>query len=96
MVIFHKIKNKNRIRQSWKIYRVKYSHLLLFCSIPTICLSFLCYTTIDDTYGEINLYCNIIVNKAEKDDTLLSQMEQWSIWSNVVNYIQYDRHQKCL
>ena len=25
---------------------------------------------IDDTNGEINLYHNIIVNKAEKDDTL--------------------------
>ena len=34
MVIFHK--NKNRIRWGWKIYRVKYSHLLLYCSILTI------------------------------------------------------------
>ena len=40
---FHK--NKNWIRQSWKIYRVKYSYLLLYCSIPTIHLFFLCYTT---------------------------------------------------
>ena len=31
------------------------------------------------------------VNNAEKVDTILSQMEQWSILSNVVNYIQYDR-----
>ena len=27
-------------------------------------------------------------------DTILSQMEQWSILSNIVNYIQYDRHPK--
>ena len=27
-------------------------------------------------------------------ETVLSQMEYWSIQSNVVNYIQYDRHPK--
>ena len=27
-------------------------------------------------------------------ETVLLQMEQWSILSNVVNYIQYDRHPK--
>ena len=47
---------------------------------------------INNTNGEINLYHDIIVNKAEKDDTLLSQMEQWSILSNTVNNVQYDRH----
>ena len=36
------------------------------------------------------------MNNAEKTDTILSQMEQWSILSNVVNYIQYDRHPKNL
>ena len=25
---------------------------------------------------------------------ILSQMEQWSILSNIINYIQYDRHTK--
>ena len=34
------------------------------------------------------------MNNAEKTDTILSQMEQWSILSNIVNYIQYDRHPK--
>ena len=34
------------------------------------------------------------MNNAEKTDTILSQMEQWSILSNVVNYIQYERHPK--
>ena len=30
--------------------------------------------------------------KVEKDNTVISQMEQWSILSNIVNYVQYDRH----
>ena len=30
----------------------------------------------------------------KKVDTILSQMEQWSILSNVINYIPYDRHPK--
>ena len=44
---------------------------------------------IDDTNGKINPYCEIIVNKAERDNTIISQMEQWLILSNVINYIQY-------
>ena len=48
----------------------------------------------DGTNGEINPYHEITTNKAEKDDTVISQMEQWSILSNIVNYIQYDRHPK--
>ena len=51
---------------------------------------------IDDTNGEINLYHDIIINKAEKDNTLLSHMEQWSILSAVVNSIQYDGYPKNL
>ena len=47
----------------------------------------------DVTNGEINSYCKIIVNKAERDDTITSQMEQWSILSNVVNYIQFKTRQ---
>ena len=47
---------------------------------------------LDDTNGDINPYRELIVNNAEKIQTVLSQMEQWSILSNVVNYIQYDRH----
>ena len=49
---------------------------------------------LDDTSGEINPYYVLIVNKAERDNPILSQMEQWSILSNVVNYIQYNRHAK--
>ena len=33
---------------------------------------------------EIYLYHKIITNNVEKDNTIISQMEQWSILSNVV------------
>ena len=36
----------------------------------------------------------MIVNNAEKIEPLLAQMEQWSILSNTLNYIQYDKHSK--
>ena len=49
---------------------------------------------IDDTIGKINLYCDIIVNKVERDNTIISQMEQWLIFGNVVNYLLYNRHPK--
>ena len=49
---------------------------------------------LDDTNGDINPYWELTVNNTEKVDTILSQMEQWSILSNIVNYIQYDRHPK--
>ena len=49
---------------------------------------------LDHTSGDINPYIELIVNNAEKIETVLSQMEQWSIPSNIVNYIQYDRHLK--
>ena len=49
---------------------------------------------IDDTRREINPYKELIVNNAEKIEPLLAQMEQWSVLSNMLNYIQYDRHPK--
>ena len=49
---------------------------------------------IDDPCGEINPYKELIVNNAEKIEPILTQMEQWSILSNTLNYIQYDRHPK--
>ena len=36
----------------------------------------------------------MIVNNAEKIEPLLMQMEQWSILSNMLNYIQCDKHPK--
>ena len=46
---------------------------------------------IDDTSGETNPYQELIVNNAEKVETLMTQMEQWSIMSNVLNYVQHSR-----
>ena len=34
----------------------------------------------------------MIINNAEKIEPLMMQMEQWSILSNVLNYILHDRH----
>ena len=47
---------------------------------------------LDDTSGDINPYRELIVNNVEKVETILSQIEQWLILSNVVNYVQYDKH----
>ena len=49
---------------------------------------------IDDTSGETNPYKELIVNNAGKIEALLTQMEQWSILSNTLNYIQHDRYPK--
>ena len=48
----------------------------------------------DNTSGAINPYHEIIVNNAERDNTILSQMEQWSILSNMPYYVQYNKHPK--
>ena len=48
----------------------------------------------DNTSRDVNPYRKMIVNNAEKIETVLTQMEQWSILSNVINYIQYDKHPK--
>ena len=45
----------------------------------------------DDTNGETNPYKELIVNNAEKIEPLMTQMEQWSILSNVLNYVQHSR-----
>ena len=46
---------------------------------------------IDDMSGETNPYKELMVNNAEKVETLITQMEQWSILSNVLNYVQHSR-----
>ena len=43
---------------------------------------------IDDTSGETNMYHELIVNNAEP---LMMQMEQWSILSNILNYVQHGK-----
>ena len=45
----------------------------------------------DDTSDEENLYRELIVNNAGKIENTLSQMEQWSILINIINYVQYDK-----
>ena len=45
----------------------------------------------DDTRKETNPYKELIVNNAEKIEPLMTQMEQWSILSNVLNYVQHSR-----
>ena len=47
---------------------------------------------IDDMNGVINPYRELIVNNAEKIEPLMTQMEQWSVLSNILNYIQYEGH----
>ena len=46
---------------------------------------------IDDINGEVNPYRKLIVNNAERAEPLMTQMEQWSILSNILNYIQHTR-----
>ena len=45
----------------------------------------------DYTSGETNPYKELIVNNAEKIESLVTQMEQWSILSNVLNCVQHSR-----
>ena len=47
---------------------------------------------IDHKNGETNPCQELIVNNAEKIEPLMMQMEQWSILSNILNYIQHVRH----
>ena len=46
----------------------------------------------DDTSREENPYSVLIVNNACKVETTLSQMEQWLILSNVINYVLNDKN----
>ena len=46
---------------------------------------------IDDMNGEINPYRELKVNNMERTEPLMTQMEQWSILSNILNYIQHSK-----
>ena len=48
----------------------------------------------DDNSGDENPYRELIVSNTCKIENTLSQMEQWSIHSNVINYIQYSKKPK--
>ena len=41
---------------------------------------------------EVNPYHEIITNKVEKENIITMQLEQYSVLSNIVNYVHYDRH----
>ena len=45
----------------------------------------------DDGNGEINPYKELVVNNAERTEPLMTQMEQWSILSNILNYVQHSK-----
>ena len=49
---------------------------------------------IDDDSRDENLYKELIVNNAIKIERASSWMEQWSILSNVINYVQYSKNCK--
>ena len=38
-----------------------------------------------------NPYKELLVNNVEKTEPLMTQMEQWSILSNILNYVQHSR-----
>ena len=46
----------------------------------------------DNTDDEVNPYYEIITDKVEKANVSTSHMEHWSILSNVVSYVQYERN----
>ena len=46
---------------------------------------------IDDRNGEINSYREPVVNNAEKAEPVMTQMEQWSIFNNILNYVQHSK-----
>ena len=46
---------------------------------------------LDDDSGEENPYRELVINNAEKIEVQKTQMEQWSILSNKLNYIQHSQ-----
>ena len=43
---------------------------------------------------KVNTHHNIIINNINMENIMTSQMEQWSLLSNMVNYVPYDRNPK--
>ena len=46
---------------------------------------------IDDGSGKVNPYRKFVVNNAEKVEMPKTQMEQWSILSDLLNYVQHSK-----
>ena len=45
----------------------------------------------DDDSGEVKSYRKLVVNNAEKIEMQKTQREQWSILSNLLNYVQHSK-----
>ena len=45
----------------------------------------------DDDSGEVNPYRDLVVNNAEKIEMQKTQLEQRSILSNLLNYVQHSK-----
>ena len=48
----------------------------------------------DDNSRDEKPYKELIINNASKEDSALTQIEQWSILSNIINYVQYSKNPK--
>ena len=48
----------------------------------------------DNNSGDENPYKELIINNECKIESALPQTEQWSILSNVINYVQYSKNPK--
>ena len=46
---------------------------------------------LDDDNGEENPYRELVINNAERIEMQKTQMEQWSILNNLLNYVQHSR-----
>ena len=46
----------------------------------------------DNNNGDENLYRDLVFNNVDKVEMSHSPMEQWSILSNVINYVQHSRN----
>ena len=48
----------------------------------------------EDNSRDENPYKELIVNNVSRVDNALPQIEQWSILSNIINYVQYSKNPK--
>ena len=46
---------------------------------------------VDDDSGEVNPYRELVVSNAEKIEMQKTQIEQWLILSNLLNYVQHSK-----
>ena len=46
----------------------------------------------DDNNGDENPYRDLVINNADRVKMLHSPIEQWSVLSNIINYVQHSRN----